>query len=494
MIDDDHDGYVEFLHVQFGVSTSRRNCTLLATIKDPKNANIPGNVDLLQAADGETFSAYIEGPLLEHLRPGLFSFSLLELKCGSQSIPLPVQTVVTNWMDFSKVRAPFKIALSAPMNSSAHHIEYWVNCSAKTSLRFPLSLSIAPGSSEGLEVSAEPKTAPCIEHAYKVAVNASPDLQPGNYEQVIHVHAPGGGSWSGEEARFHWMEDEAPEVFGVNPSSGIGPEALFHVAVTDRSYDIARVDLLINDRLQDHGGCYVSYFYQTPGSSEDGRGIVLHSDDGREDATGKLVGQTAAENNRCAIKQGWDQLLRNVTISFKPAFFGQKNIYIRATHSTGSTSGWKQAGTWTASDEEPPEAVAVRPYLGSGLRQTFDFDFSDINGSDNILSAEILIQFGREKANACAIAMDRNARSVQLMREAGVAGTLSINSRGATATNPQCTISDAFLTTEGRDALHLTMSVEFDPSFKGRRNIYARSRDKAGQSSTWRWLGTWVVP
>jgi hypothetical protein len=136
----------------------------------------------------------------------------------------------------------------------------------------------------------------------------------------------------------------------------------------------------------------------------------------------------------------------------------------------------------------------VRPYLGSGLRQTFDFEFSDINGSDDILSAEVLIQFGREMAKACAITMDRNARSIQLMGEAGVAGTLSLNSRGVTARNPQCSISDAFLTTEGRDALHLTMSVAFDPSFKGRRNIYARSRDKAGQSSAWRWLGTWVVP
>jgi hypothetical protein len=330
---------------------------------------------------------------------------------------------------------------------------------------------------------------------FKIAVDASDTLPPGNYQQVLRVHAPGDGSWSGDEVRFQWRVNEAPEIFGVNPSQGIGPESLFHVAATHRNNDIARVDLLINDRLQEQGGCYVSYYEQTPGLSEDRRGIVLHSDNGLTDAVGKLVGQAGVENDRCTIGDGWDQLLRTVTISFKRAFRGQKNVYARAIDRTGASSGWKQTGTWMASDEEAPEPVAMRPYLGSGLQQTFDSAFSDVNGSNNIESAEILIQFGRDKVKACSIRIDRNAESVHLLDDlgAGDAGTLRTNNRGGAVKNRQCRISNAQVTTESRDVLHLGMTVQFDGSFAGRRNIYARARDKAGQSSPWRWLGSWIV-
>jgi hypothetical protein len=149
-----------------------------------------------------------------------------------------------------------------------------------------------------------------------------------------------------------------------------------------------------------------------------------------------------------------------------------------------------------ASDEEAPEPVVVRPYLGSGLRQNFDFSFSDINGSLDIESAEILIQFGRDKVNACAITVDRYVGLVHLLADIGSddAGAFKINAKGGAAQNRQCKISGTRLTTESRDVLHLAMTVEFDRSFAGRRNIYARAQDKAGLSSPWRWLGSWVVP
>lgn len=492
LVDDDHDGFAEFLHVQLGVRTNRRNCVLSASIIDPTGHYL-GILDLLQDSDGNAFSGYAETSLLAH-KSGSFSFRLDAVRCAGQILPLPAQTIVKTQLNAPRVRRPFTIALSAPVNATARHAEYWVDCIAKTSLRFPLSLSFGSLSLEGLEVSAEPEAARCVTHAFKIMVDASADLPAGNYEQVLHVHAPGGSSWSGEEIRFQWKVNEAPEIFGVNPATGIGPEAHFHVAATDRNYDINRVDLLINDRLDEQGGCYVSYFAETPGLSGERRGVLLHSDGGHGDAVGSIAGPTGAENDRCAVRNSWDQLLRDVTISFKPAFRGPKNIYARAIDSAGASTGWKQTGTWIASDEEPPEPVAVRPYLGSGLRQNFAFDFSDINGSGDIQSAEILIQFGHEKTYACAITVDRNAGLVHLLDEKSAAGTLSLNSPGATIRNPQCAISDAILTTESRDALHLTMNIEFNRSFKGRRNIYARARDKAGQTSPWRWLGSWVVP
>ena len=485
-IDDDHDGFAEFFHVQIGVDTSRRNCTLNASVIDPPDVLI-GDLALVQQADGKTFSGYVEGPLFENRRAGAIRFRFLELLCGGQSIPFPEAPAVDVALEPRKTRRPFKIALSNAMNLSVRHVEYWVNCSASAPLRFPLSYSLLPSAPESIYVNVEPKTGPCTEHAFKISIDAQDGLAPGNYEQVFHVHAPGGGSWSGEEVRFQWKVNEAPEVFGVNPSKGIGPEALFHVAVTDRNYDIERIDLLINDELREQGGCYVSYF---------GRGIVLHSDDELKNSAARLAGQAGLENDRCAIKNGWDQLLRDVTIRFKPAFSGPKNIYARAIDGSGASSGWKQVGTWTASEEQAPEPIAVKPYLGSGSRQRFDFAFSDINGNGDIQTAEVLIQFGRDEANACAISLDRNAALIRLPGAPGdaEARTLRVGSQGAAVRNGQCKVSDAVVTTESRDALHLTINVEFDRSFKGRRNIYARAQDKAGQRSSWKWLGSWVFP
>jgi hypothetical protein len=490
LMDNDHDGLAEFLRVQLGVKTNRRNCILSVSIIDPSDHYL-GILDLLQDPDGHTFSGYADSALLKD-KTGLFGFRLDTLRCGGQALPLAGQTIVKTRFNAPKVRRPFTIALSAPFNTTANHGEYWVDCDAKTSLQFPLSISLGSLPFEGLEARVEPEAGPCVAHAFKIVIDAGANLQPDNYEQVFHVHAPGGSSWSGEEIRFQWKVNDVPEIFGVNPTAGIGPEAHFHVAALDRNYDINRVDLLINDRLDEKGGCYVSYLTQTPGLNTERRGILLHSDDGRSDAVGSIDGTTGAENNRCAVKKSWDQLLRDVTISFKPAFRGSKNIYARAIDSTGASSGWKQTGTWIASDEESPEPVAVRPYLGAGLRQTFAFDFSDVNGNDDIRTAEILIQFGHEKASACAITVDRNAGLVRLM-DGGATGILPFNTPGAIARNPQCAITDAVITTESRDGLHVTMNIEFDRSFKGRRNIYARAQDRAGQSSPWRWLGSWVV-
>lgn len=493
-IDADHDGFSEYLHVQFGVSTSRRNCTLVASITDTQNVLID-TLDLLQAPDGRAFFAYVEGSRFEDLKPGLFRFDLGPLTCDGQLIPLPPHTSVTTRLNAPYVRRPFKIALSSPLNSTGRHVEYWIDCIPETPIPSPLTVSPLPGSTAELQMNIEPQTAPCREHAFKISVDASDTLLPGNYQQVLHVHALGGGSWSGQEVRFDWRVYEAPQIFGVNPASGIGPEALFHVAATHRNGDIARVDLLINDRLEEQGGCYVSYFAPAPAPGNTSTGIVLHADDGR-DVWAKDAGPAEGENNRCSILKGSDQLLRTVPIAFKPSFRGQKNVYARVIDRQGASSGWRFTGTWTASDEQAPEPVAMKPYLGSGSRQTFDFEFSDINGSNDIESAEVLIQFGRDIANACSISLDRNAGLLHLIANTGAsdAGTLKIDTKGDSVQNGQCAVSDAELIPESRDALHLGMTVRFDPAFAGRRNIYARVRDQAGLSSPWRWLGSWVVP
>ena len=184
-----------------------------------------------------------------------------------------------------------------------------------------------------------------------------------------------------------------------------------------------------------------------------------------------------------------------IPVSFKPSFFGPKNVYVRVTDDHNRTSGWKQVGTWLASDERQPEAVSVIPYLGSGIEKTFTFALSDLNGGADITTAEFLVQFGKTSQQACSFSLDRPSGVVKLRTDQGTvsAGTLRLGERGQVR-NSQCTISGASLKLEGRDAIMFTVHIQFSSRFSGRKNVYAQVQDRAGLRSSMQWLGSWIVP
>jgi hypothetical protein len=266
--------------------------------------------------------------------------------------------------------------------------------------------------------------------------------------------------------------------------------------------NIASVELLFNDRADEKGGCWISFLSDLR-PNDDRRRIVLHGDDDRSDVTSLLsekgvYSAKAVENSRCSVDTGWKPLLEGVTeipVVFKPSFFGQKNVYAKVTDDNGRTSGWKQVGNWSASDERRPEAVSVVPYLGLGMQRTFTFSLSDQNGSTDITTADFLVQFGKARQQACSFSLDRSSGTVMLRADQGTtwAGTLRLGEPGQ-ARNSQCTISDAKLKLEGKDAIALSVHLQFSTSFSGRRNSYARVEDKAGLRSPMVWLGSWVVP
>jgi hypothetical protein len=191
----------------------------------------------------------------------------------------------------------------------------------------------------------------------------------------------------------------------------------------------------------------------------------------------------------------FEQLLRDVKVHFKPSFFGPKNIYVRLTDNGGLSSGWLEGGQWRASDEEPPNPVAVTPYIGAGFRQSFVFSLSDINGRDDIEKAEFLFQANRNQAGACSFVLEPRRSTVALLDDKGTsqAGELTLGANGKIQ-NAQCAISDPTIVADSGDSRKMRIEVEFARQFSGRRNVYARAEDKAQQSSRWCWLGSWIVP
>ncbi len=308
--------------------------------------------------------------------------------------------------------------------------------------------------------------------------------------------------WNGTKDAKPPADIKATEVFGVLPKTGIGPRGVFQVAVLPpyRNWmNIASVELLFNDRLEEKGGCWISFLSDLK-PSDDRRRLILHGDDDRSAMTCLLnenggYSAKSLENSRCSVDKGWKPLLEGVTLAFKPSFFGQKNVYVKVTDDDGQTSGWKQVGTWLANDERRPEAVSVVPYRGVGTQRTFTFALSDLNGSTDITHADFLVQFGKTYQQSCSFSLDRSSGTVTLRADQGAAssGTLRLGEPGQIG-NSQCTISNANLNLEGRDAIALSVHIQFATSFSGRRNIYARAEDSAGLRSSMVWLGSWVVP
>lgn len=295
----------------------------------------------------------------------------------------------------------------------------------------------------------------------------------------------------------HANPNPAPAIVGVNPSRGMGPDQWFRISGKSLSNTYEALDLLFNDRPDENGGCSISYRYSQGGSME--RTRISVRGDGRAEVVSEEQFQTGlwrghenaleaapVENSRCGlsgIEHGVGELGMRVT--FKPVFFGEKNVYARVSTAQGVSSGWKQIGTWLANPEQAPMPISVIPYLGSGIRQTFTFIASDVNGASDIAAARILIQSDRQKQNACAFTFSLPSNTISLVGDDG--------KPAAILQNAQCKISEPSVVAESRDSMQFQMNIEFSGSFAGRRNIYAEVEDKEHESSSWQWLGSWHV-
>jgi hypothetical protein len=139
-------------------------------------------------------------------------------------------------------------------------------------------------------------------------------------------------------------------------------------------------------------------------------------------------------------------------------------------------------------------AVSVTPASGSGVQQTFSFQYADTAGVGDITQLWVSVNSG-STANACLLLWDRASNALNLYNDAG-SGWLPAARLGVsgTLTNSQCSVnavaSSASLSGTSA-ALNLAMS--FTSSFGGTKDVALYGL--GGSSNTgWQTLGTWTVP
>jgi hypothetical protein len=145
-----------------------------------------------------------------------------------------------------------------------------------------------------------------------------------------------------------------PMVGPVTPDSGSGASQLFQFQARPRAGELNWAAIVINDSLNANHGCFIDY------RPLEGDIIMLSSDDATNEnwswVSGgpKALGEPGSlSNSQCTINTGASSVTRNGTalqinlsISFKPAFTGTRQIFMAAQDTGGNLVAWPYIGYW----------------------------------------------------------------------------------------------------------------------------------------------------
>ncbi|MGD0497240.1 MAG: SBBP repeat-containing protein [Bryobacteraceae bacterium] len=140
-----------------------------------------------------------------------------------------------------------------------------------------------------------------------------------------------------------------------------------------------------------------------------------------------------------------------------------------------------------------PVVVGVTPSSGSGVSQTFSFQFSDSSGAADLTSASVLFNSTPGTANACAVLYGRASNTLSLLTDAG-AQTGSITPGSGAQQNRQCILNGAGSSVSAAGTiLTVNLALTFQPSMTGAMNIYMQASNPSA-STGWQLKGSWTVP
>ncbi len=316
-----------------------------------------------------------------------------------------------------------------------------------------------------------------------------------------------GGLSSGWQYRGVWTttvppgSNLPPTAGTATPSSGSGSSQSFTFTYSDSNgfTDLHAEFVLFNTSVNTDNACYVLYSRPT-------NNLYL-ADDNSATLLGPVApgGPGSLQNTQCILDVGsfvvsgsGNTLTLTMSLTFKTSFPGLKNIYLSAGDIGNLSSGWQARGTWTvpSGPNQPPTADSASPNTGSGSTQTFNFTYSDANGSLDLGAIYALFQSSLNGVNACYVFYQRPVNAFYLVNDTNTA-VLGLVAPGSATTvqNSQCTLN-GMGSSVSRLGLALTISVAltFKPAFAGTKTIFMNAYDGAGLNSGWQNRGAWSVP
>jgi hypothetical protein len=304
---------------------------------------------------------------------------------------------------------------------------------------------------------------------------------------------------SGFQTRGTWTVPSAPTAVSVTPSSGSGITQTFSFLFSDAggASKITYIQALINGSLSWPNSCAVLYIQSS-------NRLYLVQDSGTGWQGPLTPGQAGTlSNSQCTLNAGassvsavGNNLTVNAALTFKPAFGGNKTVYMDAEDIPDSlSSGFQTRGTWTV--PSAPTAVSVTPSSGSGTTQTFSFLFSDAGGASKITYIQALINGSLSWPNSCAVLYIQSTNRLYLVLDSGAGwqGPLTPGQAG-TLSNSQCTLDGGGSSASAvGNNLTVNAALTFKAAFTGSKTVFLDAEDAPNSlSSGFQALGTWTVP
>ena len=291
-----------------------------------------------------------------------------------------------------------------------------------------------------------------------------------------------------------------PAAVSVTPNVGSGTSQLFQSVYSDLAgaSKISGGFMVINNVASFTAACATRY--------DRALNQFFIINDAGNGWLGPIAPGAAAtvQNSQCvlngatssAVASG-NNLTVNFSVSFLPAFFGNKNIYLFTNDTVNNlNSGFQLLGTWNLAPPIPA-AVSVTPNVGSGTSQLFQSVYSDLAGASKISGGFMVINNVASFTAACATRYDRALNQFFIINDAGN-GWLGPIAPGAAATvqNSQCVLNGATSSAVASgNNLTVNFSVSFLPAFFGNKNIYLFTNDTVNNlNSGFQLLGTWNLP
>ncbi|MGO9258510.1 MAG: SBBP repeat-containing protein [Bryobacteraceae bacterium] len=141
----------------------------------------------------------------------------------------------------------------------------------------------------------------------------------------------------------------------------------------------------------------------------------------------------------------------------------------------------------------PPTNVGVTPSSGSGITQTFAFQFSDVYGASDISTVSVLFNAAVSTAAACSITYNQAANTLSLLTDTGALPAGTITPGSGSQQNSQCTLTGAGSSVSlSGNTLTLNLSIAFQSAFSGSKNVYLQATNPMAANS-WQQMGSWTV-
>ncbi len=314
--------------------------------------------------------------------------------------------------------------------------------------------------------------------------------------KAVYLYAADAGANTGFLAKGAWTvttPPPTPSADSVSPNESTGAIQVFTFVYSDSqsASNLAAMAMLFNTSVSFPNSCYIVY-------DRNAGTVALLSDDALGAGSKPLNSTTVLQNSQCAvgavfvIASGQSQIV-SVSITFKGAFVGLKNIYMYASEGALNT-GWVQRGTYLVAAGGIPVANSVIPSAGSGPAQRFSFTVSDQGGSGYILAVAMLFAPSLDTNNACSLVYDRTRNTISLAYDNPANGAAPLIPGSSTVvSNHQCTLRGANSTIiAGTTSLVITVDVAFNATFFGAKNAYLYAAEEFTNSG-WATVGGWNV-